>query len=95
MFEERLMIKKYKIIISGLVTEVLFRNFIYKNTIKLNIIGYVQNINNKVEAVFEGEQESINKLIELCQKGPSSAIVKDIKITEETVKNEKEFARKN
>ena len=91
MFEEGLMIKRYQVIISGRVIGVFFRRFIYDNALKLNLKGYVKNINDKVEVVLEGEEENINKLIQLCKKGPPSARVVNIEVIEEKIKNEKTF----
>ncbi len=73
-----------KIKIKGKVTGVFFRKFIFDNANSLNLKGYVKNINNDVEAVISGPEEKVNKLIEMCAKGPSGAevdnvIVEDIK----------------
>ena len=78
--------KRIHIIISGNVTGVFFRDFIKINAIKLKLKGFVKNIDEKVEAIFEGE--NIKKMIELCKKGPKGSKVTDIKIKEEQFKNE-------
>jgi len=41
--------------------------------------------------VFEGEEDKIKKITEFCKKGPSSATIEDVKITEETPENIKGF----
>jgi acylphosphatase len=33
-----------------------------------------------VEAVFEGEKEGVNKLIEFCREGPPGAIVTKVEV---------------
>lgn len=75
--------KRVKIIISGRVTGIGFRYFINVNADKLNIKGWVRNRDNKVEGIFEGGEDSVDKLIELCKKGPWAAKVVDIEIEEE------------
>ena len=80
--------KRIHIIISGNVTGVFFRDFIKINAIKLKLKGFVKNINEKVEFVFEGKEESIKKMIELCKKGPKGSKVTDIKIVRQHFKNE-------
>ncbi len=48
----------------------LFRNFVFLHAKKLNIKAYVKNNpDGTVEAVFEGDEDNINKMIELCKQG--------------------------
>tara|TARA_Y100000310_G_scaffold340821_1_gene437891 strand:+ start:3149 stop:3355 length:207 start_codon:yes stop_codon:yes gene_type:complete len=47
----------------------------------LNITGWVKNMpNGQVEAVIQGEEKAVNKLLEWCQNGPSAAIVDDVQV---------------
>ena len=85
------MLKRNKIIISGRVTGVYFRRFIYDHSIRLNLKGYVKNINHKVEAVFEGLEENVNKMIELCKIGTPLAKVEKVEVFTETIKKDEEF----
>lgn len=72
-----------KIIISGRVCGVGFRNFVYVNAIKLGIKGYVRNkFDNEVEIIANGNKEKINELVNKCRIGPSNAVVDDIKVEE-------------
>ena len=75
--------KRVKIIITGEVTGVFFRKFVSDNANELGLKGFVENVGDKVEAVLEGEEENINKLVLLCKKGPEGAKVVDIEIREE------------
>ena len=46
--------------------------------------GWVKNIpNGKVEAVFEGDEYNVNKMIELCRQGPPGAEVKNVDVNED------------
>ncbi|MBI2106038.1 acylphosphatase [Candidatus Woesearchaeota archaeon] len=88
------MLKRNKIIISGRVQGVFFRRFIFENAVNLGLKGYVKNRNNeKVEAVFEGEETDLKKIIKLCKKGPAGAKVENIKVIEKKIKGEKEFKK--
>ena len=80
--------KRFHIIISGRVTGVFFRAFVKENADKLNISGWVRNLGDKVEVVFEGEDGLVDKLIDLCNRGPESAKVVDIEIKEEEYSRE-------
>ena len=81
-----------KVIIYGKVQGVGFRNFVYRNALKYNIKGYVKNNpDGTVEAVFEGENENIEKMIELCKRGPERARVDKIDIINIEDKGYKDF----
>ena len=75
--------KRLHITISGRVTGVFFRDFVGKNALDLKVKGWVKNVGGEVEAVFEGEDENVDKLIELCKKGPESASVDNVEVKEE------------
>ena len=67
------------VFISGIVQGVGFRYFVRNNARRLGLTGWVQNIEDGgVEAVFQGDKESIEKIIGLCRKGPFLAEVKHI-----------------
>lgn len=76
-----------KVIFSGFVLGVFFRDFVKSNADKLSIKGYVKNLpDGAVEAVFEEEEKTIDKLIEKCRKGTKAARVESIKIENIPVK---------
>jgi acylphosphatase len=84
--------KAVKVIIYGKVQGVGFRNFVFLHAKKLNIRGYVKNNpDGTVEAVFEGEEDNINKMIELCKRGPERARVDKIDIKDIEIKNYQDF----
>jgi len=73
--------KTIKVFIYGIVQGVLFRAFIKEHADNLGIYGYVKNLDDgRVEAVFEGYDNEVNKILELCKKGPSGSRVKEIEI---------------
>lgn len=80
--------KRVHIIISGKVIGVYFRRFIRVNAEKLNIYGFVKNIDDKVEAIFEGEDKNVDKLVQLCKKGSIGSEIEDVLVKEEDYKNE-------
>jgi acylphosphatase len=81
------------VFISGLVQGVFFRWNTKKMADKLQLFGWVRNLpDGRVEAIFEGNKENIEKMIEWCKKGPSEAIVEKVEIIWEEYKSEyKEF----
>ena len=75
--------KCVRAVILGKVQGVFFREFIQKKSRKLGINGYAKNVDlDKVEAVLQGEEAAINKIIELCKSGPPLAMVKQVNITD-------------
>ncbi|MEK6826040.1 MAG: acylphosphatase [Nanoarchaeota archaeon] len=80
--------KRIRILIVGKVISIFFRAFIKENAEQLGLTGWVRNTKDgSVEAVFEGQEQSIEKIIRICKKGPPLARIDDIKITEEKPEN--------
>jgi len=79
-----------RIIISGDVQGVGFRQYIRYKARKLNIKGWVRNLpasgqdgfGEKVEANFCGSKENVKKMIEISRHGPFLANVKSIDVEE-------------
>lgn len=81
-----------KLTISGKVQGVGFRFFVKENAQSLGIKGYVKNLpDGEVEAFFQGSKENVNKMIEMCKKGPLTAEVEDIKVEEKEPQNYENF----
>ena len=80
--------KRVQIIIKGMVTGVFYRRFVKTNADKLGVKGYVKNLIEDVEARFEGNDSDVDKLIELCKKGPDGAKVDNVEVREEKYRKE-------
>ncbi|MDP2754609.1 MAG: acylphosphatase [Nitrospirota bacterium] len=71
--------------IEGRVQGVFYRAFIRELAYNLGLNGWVKNLRDgRVETVFEGEKELIDKAIKECYVGPPSARVTDIDVRWET-----------
>jgi len=69
------------IFVSGRVQGVFFRVETRYEAMKRNVAGWVGNTSGgRVEAIFEGEREDVEKLIEFCRKGPPGARVTKIDV---------------
>ena len=84
---------QYHILIQGRVHGVFFRDLIENRAKKLNIKGWVKNVSEGVEVVAQGSKESLEKLLELCKKGPEYAEVENIKFKEEPEEEFTSFSR--
>jgi acylphosphatase len=71
--------KRIHLFIKGKVQGVFFRARTKKQADSLGLKGWVRNLSDgSVEAVFEGTEENIEKVIEWCKEGPTGAIVTSI-----------------
>jgi acylphosphatase len=65
--------------LSGKVQGVFFRARIMERAIRLGVTGWVQNTSDcRVEAVIEGEEDTVNALVDFCRRGPKGAVVTGI-----------------
>ena len=73
-------IKTYRLIIKGKVQGVGFRHWFSNLAIALGLNGYIQNLLNKdeVEAIVQGEMESILSISEKSKNGPKMALVEGV-----------------
>ncbi len=75
--------KTIHIIVTGRVQGVGFRYFTVRCANNLGLRGWVRNLpDGGVEAVIQGQDDSIEQMIELLQEGPRASIVTDLKIEE-------------
>ncbi len=69
------------VIIEGVVQGVFFRAHTRDQAKGYNLTGWVKNRRDgKVEAVFEGEEADVKKVLGWCHKGPSWSRVSDVQI---------------
>ncbi|MEK6904187.1 MAG: acylphosphatase [Nanoarchaeota archaeon] len=81
--------KRVKIVVSGVVQGVFFRENARLKANELGVFGYIRNLEGgRVEGVFEGDERNVDYLVKYCQKGPKLANVEKIEVTEERYKKE-------
>lgn len=62
------------VLVNGMVQGVFFRSETRRMARRCNVTGWVRNLSDgRVEAILEGEKENVERVIEFCKKGPSSA----------------------
>ncbi len=67
--------------VSGRVQGVYFRGHTQEQAHKHGVRGWVRNLpDGRVEAVFEGDRNSVQGMIEWCHQGPPSARVDDVHV---------------
>jgi len=77
-------VKSVHVIVSGRVQGVSFRAATERAAGNLGVHGWVRNREDgRVEAVFEGRDRDVDKIVAWCRTGPPGARVDDIVIEEE------------
>lgn len=67
--------------ISGMVQGVGFRYYVWHQARHLGLNGYVRNLpDGSVKAEAEGEEGNLQQFIEAVKRGPSGAVVDEVKI---------------
>jgi acylphosphatase len=77
------------VFVSGRVQGVFFRSNTKSKAEELCLTGWVRNLaDSRVEAVFEGEEGNVEKMLQWCRKGPEYARVEDVEVIPEQYKGE-------
>jgi acylphosphatase len=80
-------------VVYGLVQGVFFRDTVRRHALAAGVSGWIRNNQDgSVEAVFEGESEAVERLVELCRCGPRGARVDRVDVTLEPVEGLTGFA---
>jgi acylphosphatase len=77
------------VFISGRVQGVFFRSETRHEAKRLGVAGWVRNTpDDKVEAIFEGEEKDVKEIIEFCKRGPPGAEVAGVHVVWENYTGE-------
>ena len=73
-----------RVIVHGRVQGVFFRDSVRRLAESAGVAGWVRNNwEGTVEAVFEGEQAAVERLVAFCRDGPRGARVDRVDVFEE------------
>ena len=77
------------VLVTGRVQGVFFRAETAEFARELGLTGWVRNLpDGRVEALFEGEKEDVEKAVDFCRRGPRGAYVSDLNIEREQWKGD-------
>jgi acylphosphatase len=69
------------VFVGGTVQGVFYRSETRYEARKRHVSGWIRNLHDdRVEAVFEGEEEDVKQLVEFCKRGPPTAKVTAIEV---------------
>jgi acylphosphatase len=75
--------RRVKIIVAGRVQGVYFRYFTQKEAEKSGVLGSVRNLDDgRVEIIAEADSATLENFIRWCHKGPVTARVDNVEISE-------------
>jgi acylphosphatase len=73
-----------RVVVHGRVQGVFFRDSTRRLAGQHGVAGSVANRwDGAVEAVFEGEEDAVQRLVDYARKGPRGAQVESVEVTEE------------
>ena len=74
-----------RVVVHGFVQGVFFRDTVRRRAQAASVNGWVRNTwNGTVEAVFEGEADAVDRLVDFCRRGPSGARVDRVEVSDES-----------
>jgi acylphosphatase len=80
---------KAHVIVTGKVQGVFYRAETASKARRLGLTGWVRNLpDGRVEAIFEGEETNVQKIIDFCRRGPPNAYVVDVDVRRQECKDE-------
>lgn len=81
--------KRVRVLVSGRVQGVFYRETLRRRVAELGVSGWVKNLpDGRVEAVFEGEEEAVREAVDCAREGPPFARVSELVATAEPVSGE-------
>jgi acylphosphatase len=84
---------RVRVVVSGRVQGVFFRAETRNRASSLGLGGWVRNRGDgTVEAVFEGDRERVESMVEWCRKGPAHADVENVDVAWEEPRGERAFS---
>lgn len=76
-------VRRVKVTVSGRVQGVFFRASTQDVATDLGLSGKVRNLpDGRVEAVFQGPGDAVDKAVAFCRQGPPQAQVENVEIAE-------------
>jgi acylphosphatase len=81
-----------RVVVQGSVQGVNFREETRREAERAGLAGWVTNNDDgSVEAAFEGDADSVERVVDWCRSGPASAEVENVEETEEDPEGESGF----
>jgi acylphosphatase len=84
--------RRVRVVVSGRVQGVFFRASCADEAARLGVAGWIRNgPGGRVEAAFEGADAAVDEIVAWCRRGPPTARVDGVEVSEETPAGETRF----
>ncbi|MCX6749633.1 MAG: acylphosphatase [Candidatus Pacearchaeota archaeon] len=84
--------KAVRVYVEGSVQGIFFRAFVKENAERHNVKGFVRNLEDgRIEIFLEGNNDDVDKMIELCKTGPKHSDIRRVEVKEEKFQDFKTF----
>lgn len=84
--------KAVRVYVEGSVQGIFFRAFVKENAERHNVKGFVRNLEDgRIEIFLEGNNDDVDKMIELCKTGPKHSDIRSVEVKEEKFQDFKTF----
>ena len=81
-----------RVLVSGLVQGVFFRDSCERQARARGVNGWVRNLpDGRVEAAFEGEVDAVEAMVRWAHAGPRQAVIVHLEVLDEQPKSETSF----
>lgn len=84
--------KSIRLYLTGSVQGVFFRQYLKDKADKNKVKGYIRTLDDgRIEVFFEGIQEDVDLMIELCKSGHQYAKIRNVEQVPQSFQDFKEF----
>ena len=81
-----------RVVVDGRVQGVFFRESCRREAMAVGVGGWVRNnADGTVEAVFEGDEAAVDRLVTWCRHGPPRALVTSVAVRDERPRGDRAF----
>ena len=81
-----------RVVVSGRVQGVFFRDTCRREAQRAGVAGFVRNLSDgRVEVCFEGSEDAVGRMVEWCRHGPPYAVVERVDVADELPVGETRF----
>jgi acylphosphatase len=78
-------VKRARVVARGRVQGVFFRDSTRREAASAGVAGWARNRSDgAVEAVFEGDDEAVDRMVEFVRRGPGHSDIDDVEVVDET-----------
>ena len=73
-----------RVVVHGFVQGVFFRDTVRRHAVGAGVAGWVRNNGDgTVEAMLEGDPDAVERLVDVCRRGPAGARVDQVDVLAE------------